>query len=159
MKTEKVIGYKLVEKHRDGSYGPLFVNRKMRFPLGEIIEAECGELVDEGHVKSALGALARHPGFHLAIYPDSPWIGKKKNGKLIRRKKHVWLECEILGDQIIVDKRLNDVPNGWYLFKTNAKQKEPWYITRYLIPIRELPNEEVVKICAEHGIVAQEVEE
>lgn len=155
-----MIVYKLFEKHNDG-YGPLFVNRKMRFQFGQIAEAQCGEKIDDTHVKSSLGALHFSPGFHLSEIPDSPWIGKrdKKTGKLIRRKKHVWVACMVLGDEIITDKRLDYIPNGWYRFKTSTRQKWPWIITRYMIPLYELSNDEVVKICAKYGIVAQEVEE
>ena len=155
-----MIAFKLYEKHTDG-YGPLFVDKKMRFQLGQIVEARCGEKIDDTHVKSSLGALHFSPGFHLSTVPDSPWIGKrnKETGKLIRRKKHVWVVCLVLGDEIITNERLSYLPNGWYRCKTNTRQKDPWIITRYMIPLYELSNDEVVKICAKHGIVAQEVEE
>jgi hypothetical protein len=32
--------YKLIRKMKDGSYSPLFINKKSRIPVGEWLEAE-----------------------------------------------------------------------------------------------------------------------
>ena len=156
--------YKLCRIDEKGNLHPLFVGCNIILLLGVILEAVIGDKIsDDGkHVKSKLGWLSLRPGWHLALVPDSKWIGKadKETGELIRRKDNVWVECEVLGDEIEVAERngLRTVPNGWYRFKTNSKQKIPWIIARYIRLIRVLPNDEVVAICAEHGIKAQRVE-
>ena len=162
-----MIAYKLCRIDSKGNLKPMFVHTvdggfELVMPIGEILEAMPGERIDETHVKSRLGALSFRPGWHLTLIPDTTWIGKrdKETGKLVRRANTVWVECEIFGEEIEVKARngLRTVPEGWYRFKTNAKQVLPWIICKSMKIIRVLPDEEVADICAKHGVVAQPVE-
>jgi hypothetical protein len=36
-----MIAYKLVRKRKDGTYGPLFIDARLRMPIGEWMQAEC----------------------------------------------------------------------------------------------------------------------
>ena len=128
--------YKLLKMKRGKLY-PLYIETNRELPIGQWLEAHCGELVDNGHVKASgcSGSLSLRPGFHSTTIPWTEWIGKKrKDGTLVQRKNTVWCECEIDGDELEVKERngLKTIPNGWYRFKTNSKQKEPWIICQTL---------------------------
>ena len=98
--------------------------------------------------------MSLRPGFHSCEIPVTDWIGKKdSDGTLIQRKDTVWCECEVRGKQLIVTERygLRELPEGWYYFRTNSKQEDPWIISKELMVIRVLTNEEVDTICIAHG--------
>ena len=78
----------------------MFVNTNIETPIGEWIEAECGERKDNGKVKSTLGDLCFRPGFHLSDIPYAPHIGKKGDSGEIEfmNENHVWCECEYTTD-------------------------------------------------------------
>lgn len=65
-------GYKLFRKFKDGTLHALYVNGKNVIPVGQWINAECGERKDNGKVKSSLGDLAYRPGWHLN--DDAPHV-------------------------------------------------------------------------------------
>ena len=151
--------YKLF-RMRGGKLYPLFVEPDRELPMGEWLEAHVGELVDETHVRSRLGPLSRRPGFHSTEVPFTDWIGKKQDGKLVQRKETVWCECEVRGNQLFVKARngLRTIPEGWYYFCTKTGQPFPWIVSDGIKINRILPRAEVVDICREHGVRAQEME-
>lgn len=75
-----MIAYKLFTRRKDGSLGPLFINRKQRIPLGEWLPAE--DHPTKGY--------AHRPGWHVAEKPEAPHL---KLGP-----DRVWAECEIPDD-------------------------------------------------------------
>lgn len=63
MKT--AYGYKLFRKDKDGNLHALYVNSTEIIPVGEWLQAKCGEMTANGKVKSKLGKLAYRGGWHL----------------------------------------------------------------------------------------------
>lgn len=151
--------YKLF-RLRNGKLFPLYVEAKREIPIGEWLIARVGEKVDATHVKASGcgGKLSLRPGFHSTLIPVTDWIGKRDDdGTLIQRKDTVWCECEVCGDQLEVTDRNGSrvLLDGWYYFKTNSKQKDPWIISKELIVVKVLSNAEVDAICIENGITPQ----
>lgn len=68
--------YKLLRKRKDGSLGPLFINRSQRLPYGLWLEAE--DHPTKGY--------AHRPGWHTTLSPDAPHL--KLDGR-------IWVKCEI----------------------------------------------------------------
>lgn len=156
-----MITYKLL-RIREGKLFPLFVDYRKELTPQKWLEAEMGELLDENHVRSRLGPLSRRPGWHSCIVPFSDWIGKKgPDGQLLQRNDTVWCECEVSGDEVAVSDRhgLRTIPDGWYYFRTKPGQPFPWIISRRIFIRRLLDHAEVEKICREHGVEAQRMEE
>ena len=152
-----MVTYKLFRIKNEKLY-PMFVYATEEMPLGEWINAKVGELKDETHVKSRLGALSLRPGFHSCEVPFTDWIGKKgEDGKLYQRQDTVWCECEVLGNQLNITERygLRTIPDGWYYFKTKPKQIFPWIISDKIKINRILSDEEVQNICEKNGVKAQ----
>lgn len=151
--------YKLF-RIRNGNLYPLYVEAKRPMPIGSLLQAQIGELVDETHVKASGcgGRLALRPGFHSTTIPFTDWIGKKlPDGSLAQRVDTVWCECEVEGkEQIVTDKcGLRTLPDGFYYYKTNSKQKDPWIISKTLTICRILTDQEVREICLANGIEPQ----
>ena len=154
-----MITYKLFRVKGTKLY-PLYVNANKATPIGRWIDAEVGEKKDETHVKSRLGALSLRPGWHSTTIPFTDWIGERQaDGTLAQKKDTVWCECEVEGNRIEVANRygLREIPNGWYFFKTNSKQKEPWIISNKIKINRILSNNEVAEICRANGIEPQKI--
>ena len=156
MKTYKLFRFK------NGKLFPLYVEAEREMPIGKWLEASVGDKVDKTHVKAkgCGGKLSLRPGFHSTKIPFTNWIGKRQpDGTLVQRKDTVWCECEVKGNQFKVTDRngSRELLDGWYYFKTNTKQKDPWIISNRLMIIRLLDNEEVSKICRANGIEAQAV--
>lgn len=154
-----MITYKLF-REKNGKLYPLYVEADKEMELGKWLNAVVGEKVDDTHVKArgCGGKLSLRPGFHSTQIPFTNWIGKKlDDGTLAQRKNTVWCECEVEGTQIIVTNRygLRDLPNGWYFYKTNMKQTDPWIISNKLKINKILSNEEVATICRAKGIEPQ----
>jgi len=154
--------YKLF-RTRNGKLFPLYVEADREILLNKWLPAQVGEKVDETHVKAkgCGGKLSLRPGFHSTTLPYTDWIGKKaEDGTLIQRKNTVWCECEVAGKELkVTDKNGSRVLlNGWYRFKTNAKQKDPWIISNKVKVKRVLTNAEVAEICKANGVKAQKVE-
>ena len=61
------IGYKLFRKRKDGTYGPLFINRKQRLEIGTQYAAE--DHPTKGY--------AHRPGWHICHEPVAPHLSKK----------------------------------------------------------------------------------
>ena len=150
--------YKLF-RIKEGRLYPLYVEHKREMKIGEWLEAGIGEKADESHVRGRGGViLSCRPGFHSARIPCADWIGKRgEDGRLYQRPDTVWCECEVRGDQLEVTDRNGSrvLLDGWYYFKTNSKQKDPWIISKWLKVVRILPNSEVDAICVENGITPQ----
>lgn len=143
---------------------PLYVNADKSIPIGKWVNAEVGEKVDDTHVKArgAGGKLSLRPGWHSTNVPFTNWIGERQpDGTLAQRKETVWCECEVEGNEVEVTSRygLRELPNGYYFFKTNSKQKDPWIISDKIRVNRILSNKEVAEICRANGIEPQKVAE
>ena len=72
----KKIGYKLFRIRKDGTLGPLFINRKQRIVIGERLFAESHRTI----------GYAFRPGWHVCSSPSAPHLS------LIGR---TWYEVEI----------------------------------------------------------------
>lgn len=156
MKTYKLFRIK------NGKLYPLYVEADKEMEIGKWLTAAVGDKADDTHVKAkgCGGKLSLRPGFHSTKIPFTNWIGKKMpDGTLAQRKDTVWCECEVNGKQLEVTSRngSRELLDGWYYFKTNSKQKDPWIISNKLLINRILSNEEVNDICKANGIEAQKL--
>ena len=180
MKTAKAYKLLRVKKTKKGlGLFPLYVKRNQETPVGVMIEAEEGELKENGKVDAALGdGLAFRPGWHLAMIPVADWIGKRMpNGKLARRKNHVWCEVEYpvdvdynpeafeagkrmtkKGETNVEGRRcLKHIPwNGFYYYRTQAVA-DVWIIAGAMKITKILTDDEVVEICRANGVEPQPV--
>ena len=156
-----MITYKLF-RTKNGKLYPLYVEANRNMPIGEWIMAAVGEKVDDTHVKASGcgGKLSLRPGLHSTMIPFTDWIGKRQeDGTLAQKPDTVWCECEVEGNQLEVTNRYGsrELLDGWYFFRTNSRQKEPWIISNKLKINRVLSNEEVAEICRSKGIEPQQV--
>jgi hypothetical protein len=92
-----MIGYKLFRKRKDGSYGPLFINRKQKLVPGVVYEYE--DCPTKG--------FAHRPGWHICREPNAPHLSERNR---------VWceVEFELLGT---IDRPENQ-GGVWYLGST-----------------------------------------
>ena len=154
--------YKLFRVKNDKLY-PLYVEARREMEIGKWLRSGVGAQVDDTHVKASGcgGKLRLRSGFHSTRIPYTDWIGKKQeDGTLAQRPDTVWCECEVEGDQYEVKDRygLKYVPiNGWYYFKTNSKQIDPWIISDKLKINKRLTHDEVREICKRNGVEAQRI--
>ena len=153
--------YKLFRIKNNKLY-PLYVEADREMELGKWLDAEVGEKIDETHVKArgCSGKLSLRPGWHSTKIPFTNWIGKRQpDGTLAQRPDTVWCECEVEGKQLEVTDRYGsrELLNGWYYFKTNVKQVDPWIISNKIKVNKILSNEEVVDICKSFGVEAQKI--
>lgn len=172
------IGYKLfkVKKSHPGKLFPLYVYANEETPIGIWIDAKLGETgKDESHVKSKLGDLALRGGWHLnENVPYVNHIGRKNSeGKISYLfENHVWCEVEysdtidyqMIANQNGINKKgilipknayIKEVPvNGFYRYKTNANQLEPWIIAGAIKVNHVLSDQEVNDLCAAKGYLA-----
>lgn len=81
-----MLGYKLMRRRKDGTLGPLFINKRMVVPVGEWLTAEC----------HPTKGFAVRPGFHVLARANAPHL-LKKDGTLA--KDRVWMRVEIDGFQ------------------------------------------------------------
>jgi len=72
-----VKAYKLLRQRKDGSLGPLFINRSQRLPIGQWLQAE--DHPTKGY--------AHRPGWHTSPAPEAPHL--RQGGD------RVWAACEI----------------------------------------------------------------
>lgn len=178
MSTKTNVGYKLfkVKKSQPGKLFPLYVFANECTPIGVWIPAKLGETgKDENHVKSKLGDLALRGGWHLnENVPFVNHIGRKnKDGNISYLfEDHVWCEVEYsntidyqaLAYQNGFNEKWNFIPknayikdvpvNGFYRYKTNQNQKEPWIIAGAIKVNRVLSDQEVFDLCAAKGYKA-----
>lgn len=74
-----MIAYKLVRKRKDQTYGPLFINPRLRIELNRTYLAE----------DHPTKGFAHRPGWHCTSKPEAPHLSLKGR---------VWLEVEIPDD-------------------------------------------------------------
>jgi len=74
--SDTLQAYKLLTLRKDGSLGPLFINRRQRIPIGEWLEAEDHPTRNYAH----------RPGWHAAPRPCAPHLSSKGR---------VWMKVEI----------------------------------------------------------------
>ena len=63
----EIEGYKLIRVRKDGSLGPLFINRRLRIPVGEWLDAE----------PHPTPGYAFRPGWHATFLPVAPHLSTK----------------------------------------------------------------------------------
>lgn len=161
--------YKLF-KTKNGKLYPLYIYANEEFRVNKWIKAKCGVATDDGRVKSKIGKLSFRPGIHSCEIPFADHIGKRQvDGSLAQASDTVWCECEIkdkdytplakeIGNGVSVKSCLKEIPKGgFYYFQTNPNARVKWIISGEIKINRILSNEEVIKICKEHGIKAQKV--
>ena len=141
---------------------PLYVEADKSITIGKWLNASVGEKVDDTHVKAkgCGGRLSLRPGWHSTQIPFTDWIGKKMpDGTLAQRTDTVWCECEVEGKQYEITNRegSRELLDGWYFYRTNSKQKDPWIISNRIRVNRILSNKEVAEICRANGIEPQKV--
>jgi hypothetical protein len=93
-----MIGYKLFRKRSDGSYGPLFINRKQKLYPQE-------EYTYESHPTKG---FAVRPGWHICGKPVAPHLKKSSD--------RVW--CKVVFDPMAEVKRPESQGGVWYLGKS-----------------------------------------
>lgn len=89
-----MIGYKLLRKRKDGSLGPLFINRKQIIPIGEWLEAE----------NHPTKGYAVRPGWHITGSPEAPHLSMENR---------VW--CEVEFEDHYEFKRPASQGGMWYI--------------------------------------------
>ncbi len=90
------VGFKLVRKRKDGTFGPLFINARLRIPQYEWIDAEC---------HPTKGFKVR-PGWHICDTPVAPHLNKKGR---------VWMQVHFKDYETI--KRPESQGGIWYIAK------------------------------------------
>lgn len=74
-----MIAYKLFRRRKDGTLGPLFINRTQRVPLDLWLQAQ----------SHPTKGFAVRPGWHCSHLPYAPHLAQKDD--------RVWCEVEIAG--------------------------------------------------------------
>ena len=92
-----MLGYKLFRKRKDGSYGPLFINRKQVLELGVLYRAE--DHPTKGY--------AHRPGWHICKHMYAPHLSTKDR---------VW--CLVEFDHKETLERPDTQGGTWYLGNT-----------------------------------------
>ena len=175
IKTIKAYKLFRVDPNKPGKLFPLFVSANKPVPMNAWLEAEIGEQVAGGKVKSKLGPLAFRPGWHAGDFPIATHIGGKSRPDLkapdIRPENQVWAEVEFAADvdwQAEATKRgFNDkgkfssvrahitdqLPiDGFYRYKTNANMTGNWLIGGSMKVTKILSDDEVMQINKDIGI-------
>lgn len=65
--SQKMIGYKLFRKRRNGTFGPLFINARQQLVIGETYEAQ--DVPTKGY--------AHRPGWHICSTPSAPHLTER----------------------------------------------------------------------------------
>jgi len=78
-KPNTMIGYKLMRKRRDGTLGPLFINRSMTVPVGKWMWAK----------ENPTPGFAVRKGWHACVTPEAPHLAKGDD--------RVWCKVELYG--------------------------------------------------------------
>jgi len=167
-----MIGWKLMRKYSNGVYGPLYVGTDDRWRIGDKVFAKEGDKAEDGvHVKSKLGDLAYRPGLHLNYdAPHVEHIYSMHNGVKYMKDGCVWVEVEyssninyqnearengwLNGRWAPKRAQLDHVPtDGYYKYKTSSNMRGWWVICGWMKLIREVPWDEVDRLCREKGLV------
>jgi hypothetical protein len=88
-----MIAYKLFNKRKDGSLGPLFINRKQRIDVGVTYAAE----------SHPTNGYAYRPGWHCCAEPTAPHLSKRSR---------VW--CKVSIDDYTQHQRPSSQGGLWY---------------------------------------------
>jgi hypothetical protein len=88
-----MIAYKLFRKRKDGTYGPLFINRKQKIHIGVSYDAE----------SHPTAGYAYRPGWHCCSTPNAPHLSKKDR---------VW--CKVRISDYTEHKRPENQGGLWY---------------------------------------------
>ena len=91
-----MLAYKLLRVRRDGTLGPLFINKRQIIPLGEWLPAE--DHPTKGY--------AHRPGWHVAPAPLAPHLSERGR---------VWMKVEVREYEELV--RPASQGGMWYLAK------------------------------------------
>lgn len=86
--------YKLLTKRKDGTLGPLFINRPQRIPIGVWVKAE----------SHPTKGYAVRPGWHVTLYPYAPHLS---------RAGRVW--CWVQIEDYYEYKRPDSQGGVWYI--------------------------------------------
>lgn len=62
-----MLAYKLLRVRKDGSIGPLFINRKLRVPIGQWMPAE----------NHPTKGYQLRPGWHVMAKPEAPHLSDR----------------------------------------------------------------------------------
>jgi hypothetical protein len=62
-----IIAYKLLRVRKDGSLGPLFIDRRLRVPLKQWLPAE----------DHPTPGYAHRPGWHACLKPEAPHLSNR----------------------------------------------------------------------------------
>lgn len=62
-----MIAYKLLKVRKDGTLGPLFINRRQRIPIGKWLKAE----------EHRTSGYKFRPGWHSTVAPVAPHLSEK----------------------------------------------------------------------------------
>lgn len=81
--ADRTTVWKLFKQRADGSLGPLFINARLRVPVGEWMEAE----------DHPTKGFAHRPGWHCTLRPEAPHLKLNPKGG----PRRVWAECEAEG--------------------------------------------------------------
>ena len=171
---EKNIGYKLlrINKNEPGKLFPLYVLADKETPIGTWLPAESGYRRDNGKVHSRLGDLAYRPGWHINDkVPYVQHIFSWHDNEKYMRDDCVWCEVEYKDDInyqdaakerslamhkgkfVARDAYLDYIPkNGYYRYKTNPQMYGEWIIAGEMKVLRVMDDEEVYRMCREHGL-------
>ena len=98
-----MIAYKLVRKLKDGTIAPLFINRKLRFPFGEWLDAE----------SHPTKGFKYRKGWHCCLSPEAPHLSEKDR---------VWVRVEV--DDFEYFKRPESQGGTWILAQKMKVLKE-----------------------------------
>ena len=98
-----MVVYKLLKVRKDGSIGPLFINRRQRIPIGEWLEAE----------NHPTKGYAERPGWHTTNSPNAPHLSMKGR---------TWFEVEI--DDYYEFPRPGNQGGMWYIANKMKVLKE-----------------------------------
>jgi len=92
-----MIGYKLFRQRKDGSFGPLFINKRQKLYPNTIYYYE--DVPTKG--------FAHRPGWHICSEPVAPHLSKKNR---------VWCKVEFVHMETL--KRPESQGGTWYLGKS-----------------------------------------
>jgi hypothetical protein len=98
---DTIQGYKLFRLRKDGTLGPLFINRKQVIPLGVTLEAQC--LPTKG--------FAVRQGWHATLTKSAPHLSEK----LASGEQRVW--CKVLLEDCTYYDRPESQGGKWVLAK------------------------------------------
>ena len=89
-----MIAYKLVRRRKDGSLGPLFIDKKFVYEPGAWLKAS----------PHPTKGYKNRPGFHCCLKPHAPHIaGGVINDSRKSAKDRVWIEV-LVGDYEIIER-------------------------------------------------------